>query len=511
MSLNPRYILNFCITAMLFLVLVFSSGCTPKSSTGSIENITIDTTVAVLDTKKEVDNVFVLLAASATLSDGLGVKWPNHSPKNFWVEGIGASGKLVWEVYANNKADFHVDVLLDARNGEEFTLENINNHSKIKIKISEDGWDKIDIGTIKLEEGINQIEFLKETSQAPSSLKSLELVKSDMYEDYQKRVAAFKADTKWLANSDYGLMFQYGPWSYPEHGEQKKTPEELATTFDINNFVKMVESTGASYVIWSLTWWDYSLLMPCSSIDKIIGNSNRTTSYNFIGKLAKRLKEKGIRFMLYYHLGHASHMDGETDWWKAQNWPSQFATTGMGNRELFFRNWMDVITEIGDSLGTNLDGWWFDDGLVYYPAPFEEMGKAARSGNPERLIAYNSWICARYTDFQDMYFGEGSHGEPVNGSNVPGGNGVFTGGPQKGLLQHAMFVMENDWGVHKAEQKIQTKISYDDARTWLESAKKRKVPLSFNLMMWEDGTISRESLEILQKLKSSISDKNTSK
>jgi len=99
---------------------------------------------------------------------------------------------------------------------------------------------------------------------------------------------------------------------------------------------------------------------------------------------------------------------------------------------------------MGNRYGTNLDGWFFDDGTMYYPAPFEQLGQAARAGNPNRLVSYNAWIASGFTDFQDVYFAEGDHGEVHTGSAPVGGNGVFTSGSQKGLLQQAMFMMEQD-------------------------------------------------------------------
>jgi hypothetical protein len=394
-----------------------------------------------------------------------------------------------------------VDLLLSSGPGEQFEVKVLNNNSSMLTTATIEGWDKIDAGTITLSKGENTIRFIKKTNKSNVSVKSLELIEKKQQKNYLKRVAKFKADTEWLANSGYGLMFQFGAWTYPEKGEERKSNEELARDFDIDNFVAWVKEAGASYVIWSLTWWDYKLMMPSENVDRIIGNGNRTTSINFIAKLAEKLQKNDIRFMLYYHLGHASHMGGKTDWWLAQKWPAEFAATGSGKRDVFFANWMAVIEELGNNLGKNLDAWWFDDGLVYYPAPFEKMGQAARSGNPNRLIAYNPWICARYTDFQDVYFGEGSHGEKKVGSSLPGDNGVFISGPHKGLLQHAMFRMEGGWGVHTPNQKIETKITKEDAIKWMREASPRRVPLSFNLMMWEDGSVSESSLEILKELK----------
>lgn len=71
---------------------------------------------------------------------------------------------------------------------------------------------------------------------------------------------------------------------------------------------------------------------------------------------------------------------------------------------------------------------------------------------------------------------------------------MFIDGPQKGILQQAMFMMEQDWGVHAPNTPINTQITSSQAIGWLNSAMPRKVPLSFNMMMWEDGTVSQQSL-----------------
>lgn len=176
--------------------------------------------------------------------------------------------------------------------------------------------------------------------------------------------------------------------------------------------------------------------------------------------------------------------------------PAEFTQRGTGDRAVLFDDWEMIITEIGQRYGDKLDGWFFDDGVVYYPAPFERMGRAARAGNPKRLISYNPWVSARVTDFQDVMFGEGHRGEFIIGSADIGGTGILTDGPSEGLLQHGMFMTENDWGIHEEDQPIMTKVTPADAAKWRAAAAARNVPISFTLMMWEDGAVSQDSLDL---------------
>jgi hypothetical protein len=67
-----------------------------------------------------------------------------------------------------------------------------------------------------------------------------------------------------------------------------------------------------------------------------------------------------------------------------------------------------------------------------------------------------------------------------------------------------MFTVEQDWGVHAANQSINTKVTAAQAIAWARSASQRGVPLSFNLMMWEDQTCSPTSLDMLKALKAAV-------
>ena len=217
--------------------------------------------------------------------------------------------------------------------------------------------------------------------------------------------------------------------------------------------------------------------------------------------IAAACQAAGIRFMMYYHTG-----DEDQAWWPYQKWPASFAPTGTGDRSTFMANWTTVVTEIGQRYGTNLDGFFFDDGMVlYYPASFEQLHAAARTGNPNRLISFNDYVFPRVTDFQDVWFGEGSHGQSQSGSAAAGGNGIFTSGPYQGLLQHGMSTLDNDWGVHGQGQVIgSNNISAATLIGWITDATARGVPVSLDMMMYEDGTVSATDLATLAQVKQQL-------
>ena len=451
------------------------------------------------------DNIQYLMAAGSEHNSSLTLN-AVEDPKHGYVNNFGkrnANDYLKWSVSLQTGGQYHVWALMNTGLVIPFKLSVGSN--ELNFSSTGIGWEKVDCGVINIPSGTNTLTFIKNNtnSAAYAEIKSLELIRESDKAAYEARVANFKKSTTSLSNAKYGVMFQYGAWGYPQYGSTRKSLDQGAEDFNVTNFINMVKGTGASYVVWSITWWQYWMQAPITSVDTIMGNGSKTATRDLIGEIAQACEDNGIDFMLYYHNG----LQQEADWKAKQNWPSTFATRGVGDKTTFFNNWCNVITEIGNRYGTKLDGWFFDDGPVYYPAPFERLGAAARAGNANRLISYNSYHTARMTDFQDVYFGEIANQSDVAnsgsmyGSPTAGSNGVFTAGPYKGTLQHHMFRMEDDWGIHSPNQRNSIEINIQQATSWLTSAKARNVPLTFNMMMWEDGKVSESSLDILHTLK----------
>jgi hypothetical protein len=448
------------------------------------------------------DVVQVLMGTAAARASDMSAYTPD-TRKNFWVQSFKTSSDyLSWTVSSSFATTYHVFALVNATAGQGFVVSNDKTAAQASFAAS-GYWDRVSVGTLALPVGTSTITLQRSgTLSGDAQVKSLELISDADYAAYLGRVSKARGKTSWLASAKYGLFFQYGSWGFPNNVGPAKSLNQQASDFDVPSFVQMVKDTGAQYVIWSFSWWSFKPDMPNAPLSNLMGSSY-TSQRNLISEIAAALKQNGIRFALYYHTG-----DEDAGWWAKQNYPSTFYTTGTGDRTTFIDNWKSVVTDIGNTLGTNLDGFFFDDGaVIYYPSPFETLEGVARSGNPDRLISWNSWILPSATDFQDVYFGEQSNGSATVGSAPAGGNGIFVSGPQAGLLQHGMLTMESDgqWGIHQQNQKIgSTAISSSQATSLVNSASSRNVPLSFNLEMYEDGSVSDSTLASLYGLRNSI-------
>ena len=455
----------------------------------------------VLTPGTAIDDLQILMASAAERTSSATV--PTSGPnKNLYVQYSG-SEYLQWSVSAPGAASYRVFALINAGNGQSFALTNTSTGVATNFTTA-GGWNKLDIGLVTLSAGTSALRLTRTgTLSGGVQIKSLEMIRSADYAAYQSRVTAARADTSWFSQSKYGLFYQYGSWGFPNNVGVRKSVDQQAQDFHIPSFVAMVKNTGADYVIWSFSWWGFKPDMPVPTLDAVIGNGSYTAQRNLIAELATALKAEGIRFMLYYHTGSE-----EAGWWSLQNVPSTFSTRGTGDRSVFFDNWSAVVSDIGSALGTNLDGFFFDDGMIYYPARFEELQAFARTGNPNRLISWNSWVMPRFTDFQDVSFGELHHGAASTGSSPVGGNGIYTSGPHKGLLEQGMFPIENwgDWGIHLQNQKIPNTNALSNATliSQVNSASSRGVPLSLNVSMYEDGATSNPALSQLYALRNAV-------
>jgi hypothetical protein len=445
------------------------------------------------------NDVTVLMSDRAKIHGGM--KYYAHdgdkSLKRFWVHNwTNTDETFEWTVEAPQDGLYKVDILIAGAPGVKVEIAGPNN--KLICTLQENGWAKFAVpGELELRIGTNSVK-VKTLEAANLKLKSLELINSADKKNIERRISEFRSDTTWMADAGYGLMFQWGGWGYPQYGPKKPWPK-MIDDFDVESFANMCAEVGAGYVVWSATWMSYHFPAPIKAIDNIL--PGRTCSRDLIGELADALDRRGIKLILYYHLGS----------WYAKNGVSQYgwAKNGLSqdDQKLFVDSFCSITTEVGTRYGKKLAGWLIDDGMIYYPAPFEQMGKALKAGNSSRLISYSSYVMPRFTEFQDYFFGEGN--EKGNyGAGPKGGDGIITVGPAKGLQGFACFILDGpDWGIYEAETKINPpRFTRDQIAALVNNALERKLAMSFNLLMYEDGSVSPQSLEMMKYVRTIVRD-----
>jgi alpha-L-fucosidase len=259
----------------------------------------------------------------------------------------------------------------------------------------------------------------------------------------------------------------------------------------------MVSETGAGFVVLTTSHAGFYFPGPNPVIDSIL--PGRTCPRDLVGDLADALNRRHIRLELYFHPGH-----DDAPWWQRTHFND-------ADKSAYFQQWRAIISSIGNQYGKKLAGWWFDDAaFTYYPfnPDWEQMSAAARAGNPDRVITYNSWILPKLNDFYDVYAGENGSWETKYEDLeflLAGGTGRYTGGPQAGLQAEITAVINGAWGHFKINQPIAPpQLSADDLVSKLKDAISRKAVPLLDVDVYQDGTISPQTLLLFQTARKAL-------
>jgi alpha-L-fucosidase len=429
--------------------------------------------------------------------------WSAHSPsitaakiggsglhaKNFWLEGGWSAADQVvqWDVRAPKAEKYRLTFMMNAAKGTQ--VRATCGGSAILFAAPEDGWQRAEAEEpLSLAEGVNTIALRLSGNSSIRCFKSVELVSERLAEQLPAKIAALKGDTSWMKTAGYGIMVQCGGWAYPPHGAKKPWPG-FAEDFDAAAFVQKVDEMGGKFIVWSDTLMLYQFPAPIAAISEVMPNA--VSKRDLLGDVMKECKKREIRFITYYHMGH-DHPQVLID----KGWDADWERHGH-NRQAWFDREVKIFEEIGARYGKDLDGWFLDDGCSWYPADFQRLTTALKTGNPKRVVGYNPWIAPRHTEFQDYYCGEG-----FDGRRTPPGlrDGVPQQGPQKGLQLWGCFTFDGGWGIASPNVPIR-----GPGRDWTADRvveltrrlEREKYSIAINLAMYEDGTISPDSYRLL--------------
>ena len=455
-------------------------------------------------TKKAIDPIVISTKEINVLSGGLAETGSNFKTTvlNYmfqWIESEAPGPyNMKWQLESSKVGNYEVVARILGANIKG-TLS--CNGKSYQFNSNEKDWFQITLGTISLKKGINTLELEINTVEK-FKLSALELTAPSFAAQIDEEALKLRQKADWFKDAGYGLMFQWTNRATPEKGDTLKTWEDKVNDFDVEAFVDLVEDSGAAYVIWSITWGQQYISAPIASLDKVL--QGRTTKRDLLGEMADLLYAKGIKFIFYYHYGYDCYHSIDATWMEASGGYKADKTE-------LYDNIKNIVAEVGNRYGKKLNGWFFDGAQRYYDthfdgsfggistAKFRELSKAAKTNNEHRIITYNSWILPRVTEYQDYYAGEGL--KQFTGLE----NGVFPEGNFKGLQAHSCFTLEKRWGhIDKNATIASPKHSLEDLLDRIKHAQKNRYPLSINLEMYEDGSVSPESRELLRKVRKGI-------
>ena len=451
-------------------------------------------------------NINRLIPFRGELNNGVKQLYPEEPYKVFWAENWKSPEQSIsWKVNTDGE-DYVAEMIVSVNrmgDGEETELVLSNGTDSVICRINTTGWQRCRFPRpLHFNKGTSvlSLKIGKPGKQDDFNvyLYSLEVIRPETYERLRAEATSLRSNTSWMADLPYGFFFHWNSKSMPQSGEPLAY-EDAVNNFDVDRFARTVYECGGKLIFFTTSWAEYYFPAPIQAIDSIL--PGRTTKRDLVADLSDALGKYGIRLILYYHVGH-----GDKEWWDKQHYTRD-------NAGDLFTNVEKIVGEISQRYGNRLAGLWMDDGIGYYPngASFEKIAKAAKSGNKELVICFNSWILPKLTDFQDYYAGELGLSLASAGVNDPSlpldGDGLFHGGPQDGLQATFSGTLEpGDWThIYKDSIIGDPVLSVDELTQVVKESNKRKNLPMINVRIYQDGTISPKSYALLKELNNRIS------
>ncbi len=419
-----------------------------------------------------------------------------------WIQGWrGGEDAVTWKVAVERTGDYKVSAILES-SGDNCSIKvTIDSHA-FSTACGDVGWNRVTAGTVHLTAGSHTVVVTSDGAKPPAKFFSLEFIRPKVEAKLAAIARKQRPSTQWMVNSSYGLMFHWTSQSMPREGPPRSYCDAVRD-FDAHRFADMVSAAGAGFVVFTTSHAGFYFPGPNPVIDRVL--PGRTCPRDLVGDLADALDEHHIRLELYLNPGH-----DDAPWWQRTHFNDPDKTA-------YFQLWREMVAQIGKQYGAKLAGFWFDDAaFTYYPfnPSWQELAAAARTGNPDRLLTFNSWILPRLSNFYDVYGGENAWWEPQyeDHEELPvGGSGRYTGGPQQGLQAEIAVLINDDWGHFKLNQPIAApRMTADVILPKMKDAISRGEAPLLDVEIYQDGTISPDTFRLLQTIREALKPRSAS-
>jgi hypothetical protein len=154
---------------------------------------------------------------------------------------------------------------------------------------------------------------------------------------------------------------------------------------------------------------------------------------------------------------------------------------------------------VGNRYKDKVAGYWFDGWYQCFSRfpgfDFESFYKCCKVGNANMVIALNSWLYPTVSVWQDYWAGE------VFSSSASPKSSIIKEGPGLGLQFQALLALEGDWVYTKENKEIPPPAIETSFLTNLIQSSTGKGPVTLNVLIYQDGSISEKSMDVLKTLK----------
>jgi len=405
------------------------------------------------------------------------------------------NGTLTWDIQVQRSGEYAAGLCHaadPAALGQELRIIAGDSHLAYKLKATKGvfpdhmAYEIMPLeGTLQLPAGNHSITL--RVSNAPRdkrllAFRSLELTPlaaNQSIKNERQEARRSRASSEWLPKAGYGLMFHWTSQSIGKDGTSKPFSQAVVD-FPLEQVVEMVETTGAGYVLFTIGHAEPYCPAPLKAWER--HHPGKTTKRDLIAEMADALAAKGIKLMCYF----PTHVVGK--------YPK-------ASSKDFTRITTDVLKEFGERYGAKVVGYWFDGFYQCYEKypdfSFREFFKVCKAGNPNRIIALNSWIYPNVTEWQEYWAGETASPVelPVEGTNLRG--------PGEGLRYQSLLIMEPYWVQEKVEMP-EPRFTAQVLGDYISRCMKNGGAVTINLGMYQDGSVDPRAVNVLKEVRKRI-------
>ncbi|WDE99400.1 alpha-L-fucosidase [Lentisphaera profundi] len=241
-----------------------------------------------------------------------------------------------------------------------------------------------------------------------------------------------------------------------------KSIDEVADDFDVDQFVKDIQSFDPEYIVF--TAWHASMnpIFPNKAMDKWRGKGH-TAKRDLMGEVIAALRPTGIKFVMYLHPSDGHDMSKEDQ--ALLGWNESF-DQGTNWKPGNYVKWNNFMNEVFDELcakyGQDIVAFWVDGG--WQRVDRERLKKTARKYNPKAEFV-SGWDNAGWCrQFNQISPPDPAKGVPVsiphdadtwpslrnNANLLQGGCWWTTGGTAKvspvGMLRYTVLQVSGNTG-----------------------------------------------------------------
>ncbi|MGE9290086.1 MAG: hypothetical protein ACQKBT_03795 [Puniceicoccales bacterium] len=305
------------------------------------------------------------------------------------------------------------------------------------------------------------------------------------------------ATIPWMQKGPFGLMVHWLSNTQPRDGYAIADWDDKVDAFDLEKFWTQVRETGAKWLIFTLGQNTGLYCSPNSYLDREYpGLCSRRDLFREIAELGKR---DGVRMIAYLPSEVDAHPAETRSFWRWDMHPR--------DKSEFQEKYMRFVRAYAESYGELLDGWFFDGAYNAVEKPhlrtqtwhngrfdFARWLDACRAGNPNVVVSFcrGANDPGYVTPLQDFLSGECNDLKLLKCESAE----------VDGVQWHALPWIDCFWMHAKLPGTIDPpRYELDELYEFLHQAQEHGGAVTFNVGIYEDGTMAEPSIAQLVELK----------